>query len=200
MDWAIILYNADVGDDIKPDDQLTFRFRRIAAGEQLKDLDGELIILSTHILFARGDLLGDPDSVVTTTTFPGLIDDLIVNETLVGGEGVLFIGFIVLCLGLMISGFILKAIPLVIGGGLAWVGLGIYGLNSESIGLTAGMNHLLLGLGLVMAFVCFVLPITWTMTKRKEALAKSKKDYKSEADTYSDELRQIQKDARRQRR
>jgi len=122
-----------------------------------------------------------------------------ITNWLAGGGGMTLMFFAIICLGLMVSGFKFKAIALMIAAGLAWVGLGVYGYNSASIGLTAGMDHLLLGLGLVMAFVCFVVPITWTMTKRKEALAKYKKNYKSVGDTYLDELRQIQRDARRGR-
>jgi len=64
MDWFIILYNADVGDDILADDQLELRLRRIPIGGQYKDLDCELIIMHLGILFIRGDLLGHPENII----------------------------------------------------------------------------------------------------------------------------------------
>jgi len=138
MDWAIVLYNADVGDDVEPDDQLTFRFRRIAAGGQLKDLDGELIILSTHVLFARGDLLGDPDSIVTITTFPGLIDDLIADETLIGGIDMIFLGMLAFAGIMSFLAFRTAFFGLKLIAGMSWFMFFIYIQGNPPTGVAEG--------------------------------------------------------------
>jgi len=68
-------YDIDAANPIVADDILAFRLRRVAVGGQLKDLDGELIILHAGILFARGDLLGDPGNVVTEGELCSLVED-----------------------------------------------------------------------------------------------------------------------------
>jgi len=137
-DWFIVLYNADVGDDIIADDEISFRLRRIAAGGQLKELDGELIIIHWGILYARGDLLGNPDIVVTTTTFPGLIDDLIADETLLGGEDMVFLGILAIAAIMSFVAFRSAFFGLKLMAGMMWFVVFIFLLTAPPTGIEEG--------------------------------------------------------------
>lgn len=57
-------YDIDPTNPIVIDDILAFRLRRLDVGGQLAELNGELIVLHEGILFARGDILGDPDAIL----------------------------------------------------------------------------------------------------------------------------------------
>ena len=116
MDYFLVLYNADVGDDIEVDDEIAFRLRRIAAGGQLKELDGELIILHWGILYARGDFLGDPIGWIIE-----IINDLIDDGTLIGGAFVILLALGLIAVILMVAAFCLKRQVLAIGSAFAWL-------------------------------------------------------------------------------
>ena len=126
-DYFLVLYNADVGDDILVDDELAIRLRRIAAGGQLQELDGELIILHWGILFARGDLLGDPVGGVGD-----IIDDLIEDETLIGGADLIYLVLGLLALGLTIAMFATRNMMLGFPCVIFWAVLGGYAYTEST--------------------------------------------------------------------
>lgn len=64
-DSFLIDYDIDAANPILRGDNLALRLRRQTIGGQYTDLDGDLLILHCGILFPRGDLLGDPESVIT---------------------------------------------------------------------------------------------------------------------------------------
>jgi len=122
-DPFLIIYNADVGDDILPDDQIAIRLRRIDVGGQLTELDGELIILHWGILVARGDLLGDPE---------GWIDDLIEDETLIGGANLIYLFLGLIALGLTWAMFQSRNMMLGFPAAIFWAILGGYAYTEST--------------------------------------------------------------------
>lgn len=124
QDYFIVLYNADVGDDILVDDEIAIRLRRINAGGQLKELDGELIILHWGILYARGDVLGDPD---------GWIEDLIEDGIIIGGEDLIYLFLSLIALGLTIAMFATRQMLLGYPCVIFWAILGGYAYTESTI-------------------------------------------------------------------
>ena len=122
-DWFIIMHN--VGDGIKPDDQLVLRLRRIATEEpQAVEVVEDPMVHHLGMHFARGDLLGDPEGGVTT-----IINNLIIGGILIGGADMLLLAFIVFALGLTIAAFALKQQILAFAAAGGWLFLGIYALS-----------------------------------------------------------------------
>ena len=64
QDWFVVDYDIDAGDPILEDDLIAVCLRRETTQPQGTDAD-ELIVFAIDVLFARGDLLGDPESVIT---------------------------------------------------------------------------------------------------------------------------------------
>jgi len=154
LDWFIIPYNADVGDDIEPDDNLVIRLRRIAAGGQLTDLNGELMIHRLDMLFARGDLLGDPTGEVAL-----IIDDLIADGTLVGGEGVILIAMLLIPLGLMSIGLWRGKASALFGAAIAWTAFSLYVASLTEAELALSVQNVLVPLGAAMALASVFLAL-----------------------------------------
>ena len=144
-DYFIVLYNADVGDDIVADDELAFRLRRIAAGGQLTDLDGELIIVHWIILYARGDFLGDPE---------GAIEDLIDDGILIGGVDLIYLFLSLIALGLTMAMFhtrnMLLGFPCVI----FWAVLGGYAYTESTVAWGDWQYYLFFACAFGMTIFC----------------------------------------------
>ncbi len=108
-DYVIVDIDIDPADIIMHDDLLAFRVRRVAVGGQDVELDGELILLHTGVLFARGDLLGDPDDILTE-----------------GGIGMVLLALILIPLGLTIAMFMSRNMMLGFPCAIFWAILGGY--------------------------------------------------------------------------
>jgi len=107
-DWFALDYDIIATDPVEPDDLLALRLRRgDVVPFQLKNLNGELIVLSVDFLFARGDAMGDPLGAVS--------------------EGdVYLLALILLPLALLAIAYGFKKIVFAIGAAGGWILLGIY--------------------------------------------------------------------------
>lgn len=92
-------YDIDDDDLLEVDDLIAFRIRRVNVTTQ-NEIVGELIITHVAFLFARGDLLGDPAGGVAD-----IIDDLIADETLIGGADLIYLFLGLMALGLTMAMF-----------------------------------------------------------------------------------------------
>lgn len=122
-DWFTVDYDIDAGDSLEAGDILALRLRRIAAGGQLVDLDNELIVLQVGVLFARGDLLGDPDGAGGIMT---LINLLIDTDILIGGVSLILLALALLALGLTVTMFMSRNAMLGFPCVIMWAILGGY--------------------------------------------------------------------------
>jgi len=158
QDYFIVLYNADVGDDILVDDEIAFRLRRNSVvGLQLKDLDGELIIVHWGILYARGDLLGSPDSILT--------EEDITSGEVVGGIDMMFLGLILLACFLTWFSYRGRFLPLSLAAALGWIALGIVLLTSpDSVNLDPISSTWVQPLGFVFFLMALVVLLFQTRT------------------------------------
>ena len=151
--------------------------RRIAAGGQLKELDGELIILHWGILFARGDLLGDPD---------GWLDDLIDEGILIGGEFVILLALGLIAVILMVAAFCLKRQVLAIGSAFAWlVFAGAAYIESAGDATTAAYWIFWFGIAMAIAMSLEAVIVQRSAKKIREeetAIATLSKEYEHPAD------------------
>jgi len=111
-------------------------------------------------------------------------------------EAIALLGFIFLSLGVTIFGFLKQSLPIAIVGGLCWIGLAVSGFTGHGISGTYGVFNYVF---LLMALVCFILPITWTLEARKRAREEARKSYKSEETLYLEELHEKIHEARRRR-
>lgn len=140
--YAIIDYDIHPNDLVVADDILGIRLRRqaVAVGS---DLNGELLVLHFGLLFARGDLLGDPD--VTSTNI--LMEDDMVLFALI---------FLPLALmGLAILGKLRAVMFAAVG---AWFIIGVYSytLSTATWDIYYTLFWLCMGLGLVSAFLSMI--------------------------------------------
>ena len=129
QDWTSFNYDIEPDDPIEADDLLALRIRRVNT-LKVDNLDGELIITHLGILFARGDLLGDP--ITSEANVITIVGDLIEDGILIGGVSVLLLAFIILALGLMITAYVFRKMFIAFGAGAAWLLLGLYSLGSLS--------------------------------------------------------------------
>jgi len=157
QDWLVILYNADFPDNVASDDLLSLRIRRISAGGQLKDLDGELIIQAMDVLYARGDLLGDVEGGILV-----LINTWIEEGLLIGGESMVFFALIVLALAFTITSYIFKRGMLAFAGAGAWIITAIYCFIESTEAWDVYFSLAFLFIGLTIA--CFFAPLAWKET------------------------------------
>jgi len=157
QDWFVILYNADFPDNVEHDDLLSLRLRRISAGGQLKDLDGELIIQAVDILYARGDLLGDVEGGILV-----FINTWIEEGLLIGGESMVFFALIFLALAFTIASYIFKRGMLAFAGAGAWIITAIYCFIESTEAWDVYFSLAFLFVGLTMA--CFFAPLAWRET------------------------------------
>lgn len=171
QDWFVMLYNTDVGDDVAIDDLLGLRIRRIGTEGQ-KELNGELIIHAVDILYARGDLLGDPEGGILT-----LINTWISEGLLIGGEDVFFLALILLALGLTISTFALKSgrTILAFASAGAWVILGVYSYTQSTA--TWDIYYALFWLSMGMVLVCVLVPAVLREKKEEDISADDIDEY-----------------------
>jgi len=177
-DYFLVLYNADVGDDILADDEIAIRLRRLSVlGVGLKELDGELIILHWGILFARGDLLGDPD---------GWLDDLIEDGIIIGGEFVILLALGLIAVILMVAAFCLKRQVLAIGSAFAWlVFAGAAYIESAGDATTAAYWIFWFGIAMAIAMSLEAVIVQRSAKKIREeetAIATLSKEYEHPAD------------------
>jgi len=198
-DYFIVLYNADVGDDIEVDDELAIRLRRIAAGGQLKELDGELIILHWSILFARGDLLGDPEGSILT-----IILNLIEEGILIGGEFVILLALGLIAVILMVAAFCLKRQVLAIGSAFAWlVFAGAAYIESAGDATTAAYWIFWFGIAMSIAMALEAVLVQRSAKKIREeetAIATLSKEYEHPADRIRREHGLPPSEARKRRK
>ena len=156
QDWFIILYNADFPDNVVVDDLLGIRVRRIDTEGQ-KELVGEVIIHHVGILYARGDLLGDPEGTILT-----LINIWIEEGLLIGGEDVFFLALILLALAFTIASYIFKKGVLAFAGAGSWAIASIYCFieSTEAWDIYFSLAFLFIGL----LFACMFSPLAWRET------------------------------------
>ena len=102
QDWLVIPYDLHPADPIVPNDLIAITLSRNDTGMQ-NNTKGEIAVFAIDILFARGDLLGDPVGFIED-----VIDDLIDDETLIGGMGVLNLGILLCAVLLLIAGGITR--------------------------------------------------------------------------------------------
>jgi len=197
-DHFLVLYNADVGDDIIADDILAFRLRRIAAGGQLKELDGELIILHLGIIFARGDFLGDPTGWVEE-----IIAWLISIGVLIGGEFVILLILGLIAVFLMIAAYCLKRQVLAISSSFSWL---VFGLAAyiEAAGDTALALYWIFWFGIAMTIAMSLEAVLMQRSAKKikeeeTAIATLSKEYENPADRIRREHGLPPSDARKRR-
>jgi len=87
------------------------------------------------------------------------------------GLGVTILAISIICLGLMIAGFVFKSTPMLLSAGMGWVLFGVlmYGKAFDN----EFMNQGLLALGGALAIVCFVSTLTMYMSRRPAKVDKN---------------------------
>jgi len=173
QDWFIIECNVD--DGIEIDDLLALRVRRLYFTDDQKpedELVGDLILHSIDILYPRGDLLGDPAGGVGD-----IIDDLIEDETLIGGVNLIYLFLSLIALGLTIAMFHSRNMMLGFPCVIFWAILGGYAYTESTTAWGDWQYYLFFASAFGMTIFC--------------ALAmyalRSKKEEKAEGDEYIDE-------------
>lgn len=140
----------------------------------------------------------------------GTIVPCFISGTVQGGEGVTAIGLfagLFVCLGIMGTGWLFKSLAIMMGGTIAWVGIGAYAFNTSS---SAWDLHYIMGcLCFAMAVVCLFVTAKQRNEREEEKANKLKvevKPTKSYAERYKEyqartgSLTQEEKDARDERR
>jgi len=158
QDWFVILCNVD--DGIEVDDLLALRLRRTLHTDDQKadnELGGDLIIHAVDILYARGDLLGDPEGTILT-----LINTWIEEGLLIGGESMIFFALIFLALVFTIASYVFKKGMLAFAGAGAWIITAIYCFIESTVAWDVYFSLAFLFIGLTIA--CFFSPLAWKET------------------------------------
>ena len=93
----------------------------------------------------------------------------------VAGIGMTLLAIGIICLGLMIAGFILKQAMLLLAAGLGWIMFGF--LMYSKVFENPFINQALLILGLALALVCFVSTLTIYMHSRPTRVSPEERDY-----------------------
>ena len=130
MDWFTLDYDVEVADPVIVDDTIAFRLRRFGDSD---NLTSELIFFECSVLFARGDFMGDPTGNVEI-----IIDDLIYDGTLIGGEEMPFLVFGLICAIITYLAMRQRDYSIKILAGLLWAGTTIYWLTAPPSTVTAG--------------------------------------------------------------
>jgi len=95
----------------------------------------------------------------------------------VAGIGMILLVIGIVCLGLMIAGFVLKQAMLLLAAGLGWIMFGF--LMYSKVFENAFMNEALLTLGLALALVSFVSTLTIYMRSRPPKISPEEADYQN---------------------
>lgn len=145
-----INYDIDAPSVIEVGDEMAFRIRRIAAPSD--EISGEVIIHHLGILFERGDLLGNPDIVITEDDMEVLAGPL---ETL-GTAGTSLMYLLVVALFGILAFWKLSAPLFMVAAGVSFMtGFYWYDAYTTNIGLTVGLMLAAYGLVCIgFAFRC----------------------------------------------
>jgi len=156
QDWFVVLCNVD--DGLEHDDIIALRLRRTLHTDDQKadnELAGNLIIHAVDILYARGDMLGDPDGAGGILT---LINIWIEEGIIVGGEDVFFLALIFLAVSLTIATFALRSGRMILSfaSAGAWMVLGVYSYTQSAI--VWDIYYALFWLSMGMVVCCVLIP------------------------------------------
>ena len=176
-DCINLTYNCDTTNAITHDDLISMQIRRDSAPSQ-SDLSGELIILHVVLMFARGDLLGEPEEIITEDYLEGMN---------------MIIAFMMLCLGLTIIGYIWKKQAILVAAGLAWLAFGFWNRTETPTWGTWDVYELLFYIGLVMGILCVAEAIVASRTIQRTLLVGEKPKKREYADEMGDMQKEINK-------
>jgi len=165
-DWFTVDYDIESDDPIEADDTIAFRFRRFGNSD---NLTSELIVFEFVVLFARGDLLGDPDNIVTEEDMEEIGTQFGVFNTILAGWAAYFlIGFgLLLIIGLSCLAFWRSNAPLFMVTAGASLIFGFYWYDAFTTNLGLAMGLMLIAYSLVCFGFAFRM-IFWRDRLREE--------------------------------
>ena len=162
QDWMVIDYNIDAVDAILPDDLIGLTIRRVTTAPKETDAD-EIIVFAIDILFARGDLLGDPEGGVED-----IVDDLIDDGTLVGGAQVEMFALAFIAVMLTVAMFVTRQSMLGFACALFWAILGGYAYTESTV--PWGDWQFYLAFGSLLGMVSFTALAAFGLREKRDAI------------------------------